>query len=228
VLIILLNVGKIQFTGKRKDFSRSFDFSEQAYYFHAVILSDSFSIIKSHVSVRVHKMKYDPAKHHRRSIRLKGYDYSQPGWYFVTICTQHRALLFGQVLQGSMVLSVAGKMVNRIWSEIPEYYPGIEIDEFQIMPDHFHGIIHITGPSQGISPTEQISTPQVVQRFKSLTTRLYIDGVRTQQWPTFDKRVWQRNYYEHIVRSEKSLERIRKYIRENPMKWQERQNMRNP
>ncbi len=127
-----------------------------------------------------------------------------------------------------MVLSVAGKMVNRIWSEIPEYYPGIEIDEFQIMPDHFHGVIHITGPSQGISPTEQISTPQVVQRFKSLTTRLYIDGVRTQQWPTFDKRVWQRNYYEHIVRSEKSLERIRKYIRENPMKWQERQNMRNP
>ncbi|MBN1408630.1 MAG: transposase [Calditrichaceae bacterium] len=201
-------------------------------------------------------MKYNPEKHHRRSIRLKGYDYSQSGWYFVTICTQKREILFGDVVIGTMKLNDAGEMVKSIWNEIPKYYPGINIDDYQIMPNHLHGIIHIigTGPvgidprvypdkinmdkslgkhrdlpqqsqeiteskgqSQGIAPT--ISLPTVVQRFKSLTTNRYIDGVNQKGWQPFNGKLWQRNYYEHIIRNEDELIQIRNYIIDNPLKW---------
>ncbi len=90
-------------------------------------------------------MKYNPDIHHRRSIRLKGYDYSSNGAYFITVCTQNRVCLFGDIDQGEMVLNDAGKMVQDIWIEIPEYYDGIEIDTFQIMPNHIHGIIVLVG-----------------------------------------------------------------------------------
>jgi len=90
-------------------------------------------------------MKYNPNIHNRRSIRLKGYDYSQAGAYFVTICTQNRKYMFGHVVDGEMVLNDAGRMVQTVWDEIPKFYHGIEIDEFVIMPDHVHGIIVLVG-----------------------------------------------------------------------------------
>ncbi|MEA2108657.1 MAG: transposase, partial [Pseudomonadota bacterium] len=90
-------------------------------------------------------MKYDPETHYRRSIRLRGYDYSQPGVYFVTICTQSRKCLFGGIVAAEMVLNDAGRMVETVWNEIPGYYPGIYTDTFQIMPNHIHGIIVIVG-----------------------------------------------------------------------------------
>src|SRR5512135_2910342 len=88
-------------------------------------------------------MKHDPDKHHRRSIRLKGYDYSQSGAYFVTICTQNRECLFGDIVDGKMRLNDAGRMIHRTWNDVPIKYPNIEIDEFIVMPNHVHGIIVI-------------------------------------------------------------------------------------
>jgi len=90
-------------------------------------------------------MKYDPAIHHRRSIRLQGYDYSQAGAYFATICTQNRECLFGEIVNGEMWLNDAGKMIQAVWDEIPAYYLGIDIDSFIVMPNHIHGIVVIVG-----------------------------------------------------------------------------------
>ena len=180
---------------------------------------------------------YDPNRHHRRSIRLRGYDYSRPGAYFITICTQNRRCLFGDVVDGRMRLNDAGKMIQTTWNEIPHHYPGINVDAFVVMPNHIHGIIVIVGPrpcawpmtarpdpqaqgqSQGIAPAGTLSLPDVVKRFKTLTTKRYIDGVKQYGWPRFDGRLWQRNYYEHIIRNNESLERIRQYILDNPVRW---------
>ncbi|MBC7237764.1 MAG: hypothetical protein H5T69_18130, partial [Chloroflexi bacterium] len=97
-------------------------------------------------------MKYDPERHHRRSIRLKGYDYTQPGAYFVTIVTQDRARLFGEVVDGEMRLNDAGRMVQTVWDELPAFYPGVQTDAFIVMPNHIHGIIVLTGHPVGAGP----------------------------------------------------------------------------
>ena len=212
-------------------------------------------------------MRFDPERHHRRSIRLKGYDYHQAGAYFVTICTQDRAFLFGQVVHGEMRLNEAGKMVYDVWNDLPAFYPGVQTDAFIVMPNHIHGIIILVGadprvcpdadprvcpgqPSvgvgpcaypdscprayrgeppvgvgpraypgqpQGVAPT--MGLPDVVHRFKTMTTKRYADGVKRLGWEPFRGRLWQRNYYEHIIRNEESLNRIREYILTNPMRW---------
>jgi len=179
-------------------------------------------------------MKYDLYKHHRRSIRLKGYDYSKPGAYFITLCINKRLCLFGEIIDGKMILNDAGEMVSEIWQEIPKYYPGIKIDEQIVMPNHFHGIIILknenveaihrdrpitNGQAQGPAPTENSSLSNVVGRFKSFTTYKYIEGIKQNNWEPFYKKLWQRNYYERIIRNENELNRFRKYIIENPSKW---------
>ncbi len=181
-------------------------------------------------------MKDDPEKHHRRSIRLKGYDYSRAGAYFVTICTQNRECLFGDIVDGEMMLNDAGRMVDAVWNAMPKYYTGVDVDLFQIMPNHIHGIIIIVGAGpcacpdgpcacpdmgqpQGVAPTG-LSLPDVVHRFKTITTKQYIEGVKQHGWSRFDGKLWQRNYYEHIVRNENELNRIRQYIADNPAKWE--------
>ncbi len=186
-------------------------------------------------------MKYDPDIHHRRSIRLKGYDYSQAGLYFITICTQNRLCVFGEIKNGEMVLNDAGMMIKTVWHEIPVYYHGFNIHEFIIMPNHVHGIIQIIsnpkpvgagpcacpvnerqqqiGQPQGVAPT--MSLFDIVHRFKTLTTKRYMDGVKNNDWPRFNKKLWQRNYYEHIIRNEKSCYQISEYIQTNPVKWQD-------
>jgi REP element-mobilizing transposase RayT len=197
-------------------------------------------------------MRFHPERHHRRSIRLKGYDYRQAGAYFVTICTQDRAFLFGQVVHDEMQLNDAGKMVYDIWNDLPAFYPGVQTDAFIVMPNHIHGIIILVGadprvcpaqPSigvgpraypdsgpracpgqpqemgqpQGVAPT--LGLPDVVHRFKTMTTKRYADAVKRLGWEPFRGRLWQRNYYEHIIRNEESLNRIREYILTNPMRW---------
>jgi REP element-mobilizing transposase RayT len=180
-------------------------------------------------------VKYDPEKHHRRSIRLKGYDYSQAGAYFATICTQDRACLFGEIVSGEMHLNDAGRMVKTVWDEIPVFYPGVDIDAFVIMPNHIHGIIVLVGAAprgrpdwgraqgqaQGPAPTDTagLSLPDMVHRFKTMTTSRYTDGVKQSGWPPFRGRLWQRNYYEHVIRDRESLKRIREYIADNPARW---------
>lgn len=93
-------------------------------------------------------MRYDPTLHHRRSIRLQGYDYAQAGAYFVTICTQGRECLFGEIVDGQMRLNEAGKMAWNTWHEMPKHYPRVQIDAFMVMPNHIHGIVILVGQAQ--------------------------------------------------------------------------------
>lgn len=177
-------------------------------------------------------MAVEPNRYERRSIRLKNYDYHQPNAYFVTICTLNRFHLFGEINDGEMWLSSVGEMINTIWFEIPIYYPNVDIDAFVIMPNHIHGIIILLenhtvgavpcdrpkpGQPQGVAPT--LSLPEVLHRFKSLTTKRYIDGVKYSGWPPFPGRLWQRNYWEHVIRNRRTLEAVRRYIMHNPMRW---------
>lgn len=185
-------------------------------------------------------MRYDPEKHRRRSIRLRGYDYRTPGAYFVTIVTQDRECLFGQIVEGTVHLNDAGRMVERWWHELNGKFPDVRTDAYVIMPNHFHGIIQILPHSstqngrgrpaclpanpEGTHPGEvaYTGTPlqDIVQWFKTMTTNAYIRGVKQQGWQPFNRRLWQRNYYEHIIRSEQEHERIRRYIETNPLRWQ--------
>lgn len=186
------------------------------------------------------RMNYDKYKHHRRSIRLKGYDYSQAGAYFVTICTQNRECLFGDVVDGEIHLNDVGIMIRDVWRKIPEHFPHAEIDEFIVMPNHFHGIImicrddcrgEVSSPvavsaipkiKQGGGTTEGGDTPplhtlgKIVAYFKYQSTK-QINLIRN----TPGHPVWQRNYYEHVIRSEEEMDRILRYIVENPAKWAE-------
>jgi len=176
-------------------------------------------------------MVYDPDKHHRRSIRLKGYDYSKAGAYFITICVNQQECLLGEIIERKMILNEAGIMIQNTWEELPIFYSGFDIDAFVVMPNHIHGIIILNanigvspcayplGQPQGVAPTG-LSLPDIVHRFKTLTTKRYTDGVKTKNWKRFHKRFWQRNYYEHIIRNEFRLNTIRKYIANNPLKWE--------
>lgn len=173
--------------------------------------------------------KFNPHKHYRRSIRLRNYDYRQAGAYFVTICVQDRACLLGEVVNGEMVLSAAGTHVQNCWLGLARRFQSIELDAFVVMPNHFHGIVAIRGQSEryvGIqsaedrkpSPrkpgTQSNSLGAIVQNFKSISTRR-INRMHAQPGAPF----WQRNYYEHIIRNSISLERIRRYIADNPAQW---------
>jgi putative transposase len=171
-------------------------------------------------------------KSHRRSIRLPGFDYAQTGAYFVTVCTQRRKCLFGEVLDGKVALNASGRMVESIWNEISQFYSGADVDAFTVMPNHLHGIIILgvgagpracpddrpqQGQPQGVAPT--LSLPDIAHRFKLLTTTKYIEGVAQNSWPPFPGRLWQRNYYEHVIRNETEMNLIREYIQMNPLKW---------
>ena len=170
--------------------------------------------------------------HHRRSIRIKGYDYTRPGAYFVTICTHNRAFLFGEVTNGKMHLNAFGHIVESCWHDLPNHYPNLLLDAFTVMPNHVHGIVIITdvGVGAGLKPaptnaiytntqsnrpTERHGLPEVVRAFKTFSSRR-INAMRgTPRTP-----VWQRNYYEHVVRNEEALKRIREYIATNPLRWE--------
>lgn len=182
-------------------------------------------------------MTYNPEIHHRRSIRLKGYDYSEAGAYFVTVCVKDHTCLFGDLEQGEMKFNDAGNMVKTWWLSIPDKYQHAKLDEYTIMPNHFHGIINIVGADQCVCPDPSIypkhfteiknkgehigsSLPKIIQWFKTMTTNEYISGINTHGWERFNGKLWQRNYYEHIIRNEKELQSIRKYIVNNPMQWE--------
>jgi putative transposase len=179
-------------------------------------------------------MKYDPNKHHRRSIRLRGYDYSQAGAYYITLVTQDRQPFFGDIANGEIRLNDAGKMVERWFNELPNKFPSVETDEYVIMPNHFHAIVVLVGANSRIRPDAEpdepgthagggthagVPLPQIVQWFKTMTTNEYIRGVKNNGWAPFRGKFWQRNYYEHIIRDDADLERIRAYISANPANW---------
>jgi putative transposase len=234
---------------------------------------------------------FDPQRHHRRSIRLKGYDYSQAGAYFVTICTQGRICLLGDVVNDQMELNNAGRLMESVWLDLPNRFSTVELDEFVVMPSHMHGIIVIVDrpihnlegshvPTQNETTTYEATTrvaptaaddvgaglvlahdaithrvttrvtptttgnaragtrpapnevthgtttrvtptklDDIVGAYKSIATDEYIVGVKQWGWPRFDRKLLQRNYYEHISRNERELNAIRQYICDNPLRW---------
>jgi putative transposase len=156
-------------------------------------------------------MPYDPERYHRRSIRLAGYDYSQGGAYFLTICAHERACLFGECVGAVVEPSDAGAIVTRHWAGLSRHWPTVELDAFVLMPNHVHGIIFLTEPAVPVG--DRPSLPRIVRAFKSFSAR-EINRARSGNGP-----VWQRGYYEHIIRSERSRERLRAYIADNPARW---------
>jgi putative transposase len=165
-------------------------------------------------------MQHESGKR-RRSIRLKGYDYSQPGGYFVTICTHGKKCSFGDVIDGKMVLSTTGLIAEGCWKEIPEHFSGVVLDAFVFMPNHIHGIIMIRRDTTcRVSTTERFgkpvahSLPTIIRSYKAAVTKR-VNELRRAQGLS----VWQSNYYEHIIRNEEDLNDIREYIVNNPLKW---------
>ena len=216
--------------------------------------------------------KYNPNIHHRKSIRLKGYDYSQAGLYFITICVNRRGnplwLPFGNIKNGEMMLNDAGRMVENEWWKLPQRFSNIELHEYVAMSNHFHAIIEIVGAtlvvdqndekktvaqndrneqnnlaqpetvqpetvqSETVQPENQMGQPQgiaptakpktvgdMVGAFQSIVTVEYIRGVKQLGWQPFNGKLWQRNYWEHIIRDELSYQRISEYIINNPKNW---------
>ena len=154
----------------------------------------------------------------RKPQRLKGYDYSKNNAYFVTICTQNRAHLFGKIVDAAFTANTAGKMVEKCLLNISK--PSvITIDKYVIMPNHVHIIILISnsGTTQGSFPT----VSELLQRFKTITTKLYIDGVKESVFLPFDKKIWQKSFHDHIIRNEDEYQKTWQYIDENPLRWAE-------
>lgn len=159
----------------------------------------------------------------RKSTRLKVYDYSHPGAYFVTVCAHNRECLFGEITGGKIVLNEYGNIVDRCWREIPAHFPQAELDEFVIMPNHIHGIVWIKN-SVGANNYSPLQIPYKNIHGTSKTIGSIIRGFKIGVTKWFRQNtdrysVWQRNYYEHIVRDDTELNRIRQYIIENPLKW---------
>ena len=169
-------------------------------------------------------MEYAPKVHRRRSIRLQHYDYTQNGAYFITLCTQNHTCLFGQIISGEMHLNNAGEMLEFHWLSLIDRFDKIELDEFVIMPNHFHAIINITNLMMtNARPCRKVDSTlgQIVGTFKSLSTNDYIRNVKQNNWHRFDKKLWQRNFYEHIIRDETAYYQILEYIQTNPLRWQD-------
>ncbi len=155
-------------------------------------------------------MSYDPQKHHRRSIRIQGIDYAQPDAYFITFVTQNRACFLSRIINGSISLEPAGSAVLRVWQELPVHFRHVSLGDMAIMPNHVHAILFI-------KPNERANgqaLPEIVRALKSFSARR-INALRATPGAV----VWQRNYFEHIVRDNEDLCRIRAYIWGNPMRW---------
>jgi len=173
-------------------------------------------------------MKYDSALHHRQSIRLQGYDYSQAGAYFLTICMKNRQCLFGDVVDVEMRLNDAGGIAQQCWNEIPIHFPHVELDEFVIMPNHVHGIVVIADAAVGaknfspLQTTPQRTTQRPCGTSKTIGSIVRGFKIGVTKWmhqSTNFHDIWQRNYWEHIVRDETEMNRIRQYIHNNPAQW---------
>jgi REP element-mobilizing transposase RayT len=187
-------------------------------------------------------MPYNPTIHNRRSIRLQGFDYSETGSYFITICTYKKEHLFGEIVNSEMKLNLLGQFAYNQWKQIPQRFENVELNEFVIMPNHIHGIIVIvSGRGEGLenshnfppkstfsnpSPLQDHSTSRfngtvpgsigaIIQNFKSGTSR------KINAMPDMKNvKIWQINYYDHIIRDREDYDRIVEYIRDNPSNWE--------
>jgi putative transposase len=155
-------------------------------------------------------MKYNPDLHHRRSIRLGGYDYSQAGAYFITICTHDRSSIFGEIIDGEMINNDLGNIVRSRWGKLSKHYQNVELDASIVMPNHLHGIIVL----HGTLPEFAMPISEIIRGFKTFSAR-QINKIRDRKGIP----VWQRNYYERIIRTENELNNVRNYIINNPVNW---------
>jgi putative transposase len=153
---------------------------------------------------------YNPDRHHRQSIRLKGYDYSIEGAYFITICTHNREHLFGDTIDGTMTLNIFGDLVRSDWQKLPLQHSHLLVDESIVMPNHFHGIIILTE----LPSVDRKSIAEIIGSFKTFSARK-INKIRNLRGVP----VWQRNYYDRIIRTDLELDRVREYIINNPQNW---------
>ncbi|MBM4167488.1 MAG: transposase [Ignavibacteria bacterium] len=177
---------------------------------------------------------YNPDIHHRRSIRLREFDYSNTGAYFITLCLQHRDLLFGKCEHGSIELNEFGNIAKNIWVSLKERFNKIELDEFVIMPNHIHGIIvikndNVSGnnvgamnvgaihelPLQNKIERRNMLLPKIIGYYK-MNSAKRINEIRK----TRGTHVWQKNYFERVIRNENELIKIREYIITNPLRWE--------
>jgi putative transposase len=163
--------------------------------------------------------------------RLESYDYSTPGAYFVTVCVKDGLCVLGNVANEKVDLTEAGKMIQKWWSELESKFPSIELDEYTIMPNHVHGIISIVGADLCVRPSANLDQKKgahigaplqtILQWFKTMATNEYIRGVKQLNWPPFSGKLWQRSYYDHIIRNDNALDKIRRYISQNPAQWEQ-------
>jgi putative transposase len=182
-------------------------------------------------------MSLDPGLHRRRSIRIPGHDYAAPAAYYITICTKNRECLFGTVAAGTMRLNSIGEIARLCWEEIPIHFPNVETDTFVIMPNHVHGILWVNGRQTDVSvgannylplqPTRSRLFPMGHGTSKTVGSiiRGFKIGVMTGVRKKFPARpIWQRNYYERVIRNDPELNRIRQYIADNPAQWESDRN----
>jgi putative transposase len=174
-------------------------------------------------------LTFDPKIYHRRSIRLPGYDYTQAGAYFVTLVAWRRDCLFGEVVDGEMVVNDFGKIADECWRAIPEHFPRVELGAHIIMPNHAHGIILIKDddPRTGVGATQCVAPTQTNQRPKGAkrgSLGAIIGSYKSAVSYRLNKQfnapgIWQRNYYEHIIRNDREMDAIWQYIESNPATW---------
>lgn len=165
--------------------------------------------------------KYNPKIHNRHSIRLPEYNYSQDGWYYVTLCVLGNKCIFGKFTDGRILLYQYGRIVEKCWKWLTQQYSYVHLDEYVVMPNHLHGIIIIRKDCKGGSRTAPTGNmpkykplSRLVGAFKTVSTK-QVNIIRN----TPGHKLWQRNYYEHIIHNEEELNHIRRYITENPINW---------
>ncbi|MFA4834052.1 MAG: transposase [Patescibacteria group bacterium] len=178
-----------------------------------------------------------PNTKNRKLNRLKDYNYAQDGWYFVTICAKNREYFFGKIINGEMRLSKIGKTAEKFWQEIVIHFPDVKLDEFIIMPNHIHGIIIIENPvavgNKNVGNKNFCSLPNRNNNYcsprwqtrwaRSLSSVIRGFKIGVKKWcgeNDYEHFAWQKSFYDHIIRHEKSLNKIREYIINNPLKWE--------
>lgn len=171
-------------------------------------------------------MAYNPKIHHRRSIRLQGYDYSKAGLYFITLCCHNRRCIFGKIVVAKddpstkMKLNDGGIIADRCWVEIPNHFPNAILHEYVIMPNHVHGIIELKNVgAENLQPRRNEFQKMIPRSIASIVKGFKIGVTKWFRNNTDIHTVWQRNYYEHIIRDDRAYRNISKYIANNPANW---------
>ena len=152
-------------------------------------------------------------------VRLRDHNYAEPAYYFITSNIERRLCLLGDINDDAFHASPAGNMVASVWDEIATRFPAVTLDAMVVMPNHLHGLIQISVQEDGSPHPDAPSIPTIMHWFRTITTNRYIDGVKREGWPRYPTRLWQERYIDHVVRSERALERIRNYIEANPSQW---------